>query len=580
MFKKVASLVVFSAIFSLLNINSVSALNTEDYYFESMNVDYHLSVGKDNHSVLKVEETLVPVFPDYDQNHGIERNIPLKYDGHKLKFELEEVTLDGETGVIAKEDESDNHYRMKLGRASEYLKGRHVFKIKYTLQDVTHKPKDNSNIQEFYWDVNGVDWRQTFQKVTVTLQIDQKLANKIIDQQACYTGRQGSSAQNCQIKRDGNKYSVTTTQPLSRHENLSLAVAFKSDTFANYKKTFEDYFNQILPYLLSGGSFLISIVTIILRMRIKTNKVAKPYPAQYLPMPDNDIFLESELINSTKRVAAGLVDLAIKRKIDITERKKEGVLGFKSKEHSIKVIDAKSLTSSERTFLANFLVPENGSSYTFAKDDYAVSRKLTSYNVKQTEKMMTKGYYSSKNNTTKMYAFLNLIGAALAFFGGVWVSGLTTLNTLAAVYNFLTILTKKGAALKTHLLGMKKYIKMSETERLAFAQSVTTAERKALTGEDGQAKIVLYERLLPYAIMFGLEKTWAKELEVLYEQNPNYQPTWYDGASVAGAMAIANSISSFNSSISSSSASSSSSSGSSGGGFSGGGGGGGGGGGW
>src|SRR4029079_11983501 len=91
----------------------------------------------------------------------------------------------------------------------------------------------------------------------------------------------------------------------------------------------------------------------------------------------------------------------------------------------------------------------------------------------------------------------------------------------------------------------------------------------------------LNERLLPYAVLFGLEREWSRVLADLYEARGE-EPTWYSGRSGFDAGSFGVAVSSFSTASSTSwsgSSSSSSSSGSSGGGSSGGGGGGGGGGG-
>ncbi|MET0853222.1 MAG: hypothetical protein ABWY30_01210, partial [Microterricola sp.] len=91
----------------------------------------------------------------------------------------------------------------------------------------------------------------------------------------------------------------------------------------------------------------------------------------------------------------------------------------------------------------------------------------------------------------------------------------------------------------------------------------------------------LHEKLLPYSVLFGLEKEWSAELASLYERAGS-DPGWYSGRSGFNAAAFSAGVGSFATASStswSSSGSSSSSGGSSGGGSSGGGGGGGGGGG-
>jgi hypothetical protein len=104
---------------------------------------------------------------------------------------------------------------------------------------------------------------------------------------------------------------------------------------------------------------------------------------------------------------------------------------------------------------------------------------------------------------------------------------------------------------------------VGQTERGRSSPSVAPAVR-------GRSRpiVKIYERLLPYATPFGLEKEWAGELGKYYDQHP---PDWYDGGSVGAFSAgyFAGSIASFGSSVSSSysaSASASSSGGSGGGG--------------
>jgi uncharacterized membrane protein len=104
-------------------------------------------------------------------------------------------------------------------------------------------------------------------------------------------------------------------------------------------------------------------------------------------------------------------------------------------------------------------------------------------------------------------------------------------------------------------------------------QSPQGAERVPVDTTDPRVMLRLYESLLPYAVVFGQEKQWAKELAVLYGEGNS--PAWYSGSSGSfNAAAFSAGIGSL-----STSASSSSSSGGSGGGGSAGGGGGGGGGG-
>lgn len=65
-----------------------------------------------------------------------------------------------------------------------------------------------------------------------------------------------------------------------------------------------------------------------------------------------------------------------------------------------------------------------------------------------------------------------------------------------------------------HLWGVHDYIRFAEKDRIAFLQSPTGAQRTQLD------VLVLNEKLLPYAVLFGLEKEWMKELDVQYRSLP------------------------------------------------------------
>jgi uncharacterized membrane protein YgcG len=147
-------------------------------------------------------------------------------------------------------------------------------------------------------------------------------------------------------------------------------------------------------------------------------------------------------------------------------------------------------------------------------------------------------------------------------------------------------LSPLGAETVDYLLGMKMYMDLAEKDRFAVLQSATGAER--IDVGDGKQVVKLYEKLLPWAVIWGIEDSWARELEIQLQQTGE-QLDWYQGNAPFQAYLFTSLLSGVNSGINppvstsgsswSDSGGSSFSGGSFGGGFSGGGGGGGGGGG-
>jgi hypothetical protein len=68
-----------------------------------------------------------------------------------------------------------------------------------------------------------------------------------------------------------------------------------------------------------------------------------------------------------------------------------------------------------------------------------------------------------------------------------------------------------------HLWGVHDYVELAEKDRFAMLQSPAGA----LTTPLGDLEVLrLHERLLPYAVLFGVEKQWMRELDVRYRSVP------------------------------------------------------------
>ncbi|NIM46842.1 MAG: DUF2207 domain-containing protein, partial [Candidatus Aenigmarchaeota archaeon] len=95
---------------------------------------------------------------------------------------------------------------------------------------------------------------------------------------------------------------------------------------------------------------------------------------------------------------------------------------------------------------------------------------------------------------------LGLITAIVSFM----ISGLI----IIAFSFFMPRKTKKGVLAYEHALGFKLYLEKAEKYRLKFAE-----------------KENIFEKYLPYAMIFGVADKWAKAFADIYK-NP---PSWYEG---------------------------------------------------
>ena len=69
-----------------------TSAGVQDFSFDSFSADYYLTRDAQKTPLLKVDEVLVARFPDFDQNHGIQRAIPQRYQGHTLSLKISSVT--------------------------------------------------------------------------------------------------------------------------------------------------------------------------------------------------------------------------------------------------------------------------------------------------------------------------------------------------------------------------------------------------------------------------------------------------------------------------------------------------------
>jgi hypothetical protein len=104
----------------------------------------------------------------------------------------------------------------------------------------------------------------------------------------------------------------------------------------------------------------------------------------------------------------------------------------------------------------------------------------------------------------------------------------------AAVYWFLLskrALTAKGVEVDSYVKGLETYIQLAEKDRLEFLQSPTGALLKP-SEVQGKQVLKLYEEVLPWAILLGLQKQWNKVLADLYQEQGN--PPWIIGSPLLG----------------------------------------------
>lgn len=627
-----ALLIICQVFMPILSAQATSSTN--NFTFSDYTADFYLSQAEDDTSRLRVVEEFTALFPNSNQNHGITRIIPYtNQDGKNLTMASDEVLEinvwhNGKDERPYKVEGEDDAFIVYLGDPDVYVQGEQKYRLEYEFRNVITEFDDaGDKWQELYWDTNGTGWQQRFKQLTVRLHFDDTaIADSFQDASWCYVGRYGDKgSERCQTTTiaDGLQFSA---QNLSVGENLSFVVTFAPETFVVPGLAY-DYRLVVAAAIEVAVLIAMSIAMIVItklaseKRRYYKGLFVKP---EYTPAKDLTVadlatnYIKPSKLGSSK--VATMMELAVTHKIELkklTHTKKTG----KTKYTWWITIESLDLTAAQVAVLKllaggtqslnvgqGFSLESHRANTTLiqlGKDfDRFTREKLRKQGLleagKPAKKASAEPKISNPCNTLaglmSLWMFIGIFGSVFFFsevpsyrqLVGDWP--LTVALMIALIGGFILSLvfsnylspyfthTKKGLMYSKYLDGLGLYIKMTEKERLKLLQSVKGAD----TTHQGVVKV--YEKLLPYAVLFKMEKSWLDEMGKYYTYSDVTEPNWYvGGAFIASdfSRAMRSMSNTMNSNFINSTATSSSGfSGAGGGGFSGGGGGGGGGGGW
>lgn len=622
--QKVFKALLFAIIATIFLANPTVAVgNANNFYFKDFTADYYLSRDDEGVSHMKVVEQLTAVFPSQNQNHGFTRVIPFtNNDGKNLTMASDKnleisVERNGVTEKIDNIEAADGYFIVYIGDADSYVTGEQHYTLTYEFENLI---MDFGDWQELYWDANGNNWQQRFDQIAARVHLSDDISEHFTGNTSCYVGTYGSNgADRChtEISDDLVEFSAKN---LVRYETLTFDLEFEPDTFtlALPKQNFLLVVLTVIVALLNIA--LVVLMIFIGRAAFARRKAYRDIflKPEYTPLRDMTVaeMAKNYLGKGLKgdpRVAT-LLNLAVTHRVELIKTEHKNFFGKMIPQWKIRL---KSLDlTPEETIVLQILAgskaelqPEQEIEIKTRTSNRELVSLAQSFNTTVDKAIEKKGLVTDKKARTRAYAPVLAICAALwVVFGSFAVimivdqfkvyaemvggAGLLVLFVIliypfAVSSSILSIFahkyltpSDKGFEYSRYLEGMYEYIRLAEAERLKVLQSVKGAD----TSHQGVVK--LYEKLLPYAVLFGLEKSWLNELSRYYEFDDVAHPNWYVGVGIFSAQEFSTALMAASSSITTSIAhsttsnSSSGFSGGGGGGFSGGGGGGGGGGGW
>lgn len=228
---------------------------------------------------------------------------------------------------------------------------------------------------------------------------------------------------------------------------------------------------------------------------------------EYLPPSGASTQASANIIGSTKSFAALLVDLAVRHYIKIIQTREKSF--WHKAEYKIEVIrSVQDLHDEEQEVLRDLFnhLPNIGESREMKKLQGSAAIYRLNDNAKKLQKL-ERGKYGLRTQVPEQSAWFKKAGKGLMLASvpllslPLFIAGAVSMGQ----GHYLWPLTDKGLDLLRYLKGLKMYIGVAETERLKMLQSPEGAEKVGDT-TDGEKLVKLYERVLPYAVLFGQEK--------------------------------------------------------------------------
>lgn len=579
--------VVALALVSSLAFGSHARAGVNDFTVTNFQADYYLNKS-DPQGHMDISEAISVDFHDY--NHGILRAIPASYKKHSLDLKVESVTSPSGAPAMYSTYKSSGHLFLKIGDPNRRVTGPQGYVVKYSVDNVITYFTDH---HELYWDINGDQWNQPFSAVTARFHIPPNLASQLQDRMQCYSGSYGSREQNCQMTvsadNDG-KILTFNANNLVADENLSAVMAFQKGTFGPY--TWRDYVGEHKGDIIISAVSLMAVAYVFRRWwrwgkDPKGSGIVVPQygPPKGVSVLDAGILQDYRLDN--KDVTAIIIDLAIRGYVTITEEDKKTLI-FKTgtlTSLTLNKTDSK-LADYELSLLQTLFDKElkNGNTVSLGKYISGMQAVIQKIGKDSLKRLTDAGFFDNApnrpGNGLLVYALLVCIAmTTVGFWSHNWIGGLISMAAAVIVIIIMILMprrSKLGVMYNEELAGLKLYLNTAEADRIKMLQGPSA--KYAPNAKEPKRTVQLFEKLMPFAVIFGVEKAWAGQFENIY----NSPPEWYRGNwTTFNAVMLANHISTTNAAFNSSFSppSSSSSSGFSGGGA-GGGGGGGGGGGW
>ncbi len=484
-----------------------------------------------------------------NSKHGIIRDMPVKYQarGGNFNLRISDIRVADENGPGYPFTASyvGNNISIKIGDANKLVSGKKTYIINYTIKRAINY---FDTYDEMYWNVTGNDWTVPINNSSATVILPEGISAGQM-QKTCFAGFLGDKnlcSSDEYILKNNLVQSLVFKEnsSLLPNQGLTVVVGFPKGMIIE-PTAIESIIETIQDNWIISLLFITIIAMYYLWLRRgRDPKGRGTIIAQYGP-PDSltpgEIGTIVDERADDKDVSANIINLAVNGYLKITAlENKWGIFG--TKDYSLeKLKEGDDLQDFDKKLFRGLF--RSGAHVKLSELKYKFYEDLRQVKDKIYKSTVTKGYFPEDPNRVRgIYIFLGIAAIVLGFFAGsifaesLGVIGLFSFIVSGVIISIFSIImpvkTKKGVDTRDYILGLKEYLSVAEKDRINFHNAPEKNPER-------------FEKLLPYAIVLGVEKEWARQFEGIYNTPPN----WYSDPSGASfnSLILANSLSNFSS---------------------------------
>lgn len=489
--------------------------------------DFDVRVTVHDDATATVQETILADFTG-ESKHGIFRDIPIHYEDRagqhfRLRLRLQEVTDAVGHPWPYRLESAGRYQRIRIGDPDTTLTGRQVYRITYEVQRgaVRFFPDHD----ECYWNLTGNEWQVPMHRVRAVIELPPAAQDV---RAIAYLGAYGSRGQ-LQPQQQGADVVFEPSGPLAPYEGLTATVSWAKGAVHPPSAMqvlgwwVEDNWCYGIPVLVFFGMLWLWAAK-GRDPRPNRTEVVEYAPPEGLTPAEAGTLLDQEV--DLRDITGTLIDLAVRGYVKITPVT-ASTLGIKrvsdyQLERLKPLTGDETLKSHERTILRG-IFGASGTTKSLSDLNEEFYTHLPEIRDGLYSTLVLGGYLDADPHKVRRRYFV--IGVVLLVVGVNITGQLASHSTIgigpvvAAILSSVIIIafsyvmprrTLKGARATDKIAGFLEFMRRADKDRLARAGTDPT----------------LFERGLPYALVFGITSQWARAFEGLYTT----PPSWYGGS--------------------------------------------------